>query len=174
MSYHHWNLDNNTTNFNIIQKYIDQIQAFVVYNPAFYIHEYFDKLINEVDIAREELKVKIDNYSDEIIQKIQNNKKDAVDIAENLKGTIVDPMNYMSKYKDDLSSLAHQIQFINMHNYIEHKEIILQKSWHTYLEFDNIVTNYKKLIMNNKDYYFYTARRTRLYPFNQEKKVRIF
>ena len=164
MSCDQWvHLDNNIKNFNLVQKYIDQIQAFVAYNPAFYIHQYFDNLINEVDIAREELKSKIDNYSDEIIQKIRDNKNEAFTIAENLKGTRVDPTLYMQKYNEDLISLAHQIQFINGSN--ESKELLLEKSWQTYLEFDDLVINYQKLIMNNKEYYFHV---------NNEKKVRLF
>ena len=39
-----------------------------------YFNEYFEELKRQVDLRREELKLKLDNYSDEIIQSIESTK----------------------------------------------------------------------------------------------------
>ena len=43
--------------------------------PENYIFEYFEDLKRQVDLRREELKLKLDNCSDEIIQSIERTKE---------------------------------------------------------------------------------------------------
>jgi hypothetical protein len=46
--------------------------------PENYIFEYFEDLKRQVDLRREELKLKLDNCSDEIIQTIERTKEGKV------------------------------------------------------------------------------------------------
>ena len=44
-------------------------------NAEKYIYDYFEKIKKQVDNCREDLKIKIDNYSDEIIKSVELNQK---------------------------------------------------------------------------------------------------
>lgn len=48
-----------------------------------FIYEYFEDIKRRVDLRREDLKVKIDTYSDEIIQSVESTKHNCIKSKEN-------------------------------------------------------------------------------------------
>ncbi len=70
-------------------------------NSEVYIYDYFEDIKRKVDIRREDLKMKIDKYSDEVIQSIEGTQANLVE------GSKVDP-----NYTADLMTLAQQIQTV--------------------------------------------------------------
>ena len=73
-------------------------------NAENYIFEYFADIKRQVDIRREVLKLKIDNYSDEIIKSIEINQKTLIDLSKevNQMTTLVE------KAKNELNELKSQ------------------------------------------------------------------
>ena len=65
---------------NNIQK-LENLQKY----PENYIFEYFEELKRQVDLRREELKLKLDNCSDEIIQSIEITKEDCIKLSKETK-----------------------------------------------------------------------------------------
>ena len=51
-------------------------------NAENYIYEYFEDIKRQVDIRREDLKFKIDNYSDETIKSLELNQKNIIKISK--------------------------------------------------------------------------------------------
>lgn len=51
-------------------------------DPENYIYEYFDDFKRKVDLRREELKMKIDKYSDEIIQSIEGTQLECKKVSK--------------------------------------------------------------------------------------------
>ena len=65
---------------NNLQK-IDNLEN----DPENHIFEYFEEIKRQVDIRREELKLKLDNYSDEILQSIESAKENCVKLSQESK-----------------------------------------------------------------------------------------
>jgi hypothetical protein len=51
-------------------------------NSEGYIYEYFEDIKRQVDIRREDLKMKIDKYSDEVIQSIEGTQLNYITISK--------------------------------------------------------------------------------------------
>jgi hypothetical protein len=54
-------------------------------NPENYIIEYFEELKRQVDLRREELKLELDNCSDEIIQSIESTRDNCIKLSKESK-----------------------------------------------------------------------------------------
>jgi hypothetical protein len=75
-------------------------------NAEYYIYEYFEDIKRQVDIRREDLKCKIDNYSDEIIESVENNQKTLIDLSKDAN-QITENIN---KSRKDLNELTAQFE----------------------------------------------------------------
>ena len=75
-------------------------------NAEYYIYEYFEDIKRQVDIRREDLKCKIDNYSDEIIESVENNQKTLIDLSKDVN-KITENINKSWK---DLNELIAQFE----------------------------------------------------------------
>ena len=54
-------------------------------DPEYYIFEYFEELKRKVDLRREDLKLKLDNCSDEIIKSIESVKENCIKLSKEKK-----------------------------------------------------------------------------------------
>ena len=66
------------------RKHLAEIEA-LVKDPENFIYEYFADIKLQVDLRREDLKHKIDTYSDEIIQSIENTQLNCIKLSEESK-----------------------------------------------------------------------------------------
>jgi hypothetical protein len=73
-------------------------------DPAYFIYEYFEEIKRQVDLRREDLKFKIDNYSDEIIQSIESSKANLTQLATTI-GLLTKEIEIS---KNELNELIHQ------------------------------------------------------------------
>ena len=55
---------------------------FVQNNAETYINEYFQKVIRDVDLRREQLKAKIDDYSDELIGSLKTTEVNCIKLSK--------------------------------------------------------------------------------------------
>jgi len=81
-------------------------------NAENYIYEYFEDVKRQVDIRREDLKLKIDNYSDEIVKSVEANQKTLINISKevNQMTTLIE------KSKNELSELSTQFDTLEFND----------------------------------------------------------
>ena len=117
-------------------------------DPESYLYEYFEDIKRQVDIRREELKFKIDTYSDEIIKSIDNTRVNLVKLSKK-----VNFMNTnLEKSERELNMLMEQFDTLKFSDKkfeeIRSKATVLNK------EFCNIITEYQDSLVENKNYSF--------------------
>ncbi len=59
--------------FDIFNSKLESLEV-INKDPGYFIDEYFSELINDVDLRREELKLEVDNYCDQIITDLEHSK----------------------------------------------------------------------------------------------------
>ena len=64
-----------------MEKMIDKLQN-LTKDPENFIHEYFDKIINKIDLFREENKLQIDQWHLSCFNEIQNYKRFLIQITK--------------------------------------------------------------------------------------------
>jgi hypothetical protein len=117
-------------------------------DPESYIYDYFEDIKRQVDIRREDLKLKIDTYSDEIIKSIDNTQVNLVKLSKE-----VNLMNTnLEKSERELNILMEQFDTLKFNDKkfeeIRNKATVMNK------EFRNIITQYQDSLIKNKTYSF--------------------
>ena len=117
-------------------------------NAENYIFEYFADIKRQVDIRREVLKLKIDNYSDEIIKSIEINQKTLIDLSKevNQMTTLVE------KAKNELNELKSQFDSLktNDKKFKDVKESVAVVNQRLH----EILAEYQDNLTGNRDYTF--------------------
>ena len=115
-------------------------------NAENYIYEYFEDIKRQVDIRREDLKFKIDNYSDEIIKSLELNQKNLIQISKEVtQMTIV-----IEKSKNELNKLMTQFETLETNE--KKFEDIKASVAVVNQEFHKILAEYQNILMGDKDY----------------------
>ena len=118
-------------------------------NAENYIYEYFEDVKRQVDIRREDLKLKIDNYSDEIIKSVEANQKTLINLSKevNKMTTLIE------KSKNELSKLSTQFDTLEFNDtkLEEFKASVIVVNE----EFHKILAEYQNNLIGNKDYTLY-------------------
>jgi hypothetical protein len=107
---------------------------FVQNNAETYINEYFQKVIRDVDLRRELLKAKIDDYSDLLIESLKTTQLNCIKLSKEIN----DVTNKIKRSK------AVSDEFIQENKKNRDEFLIFKK------EFESDLDNYKKLLTNNK------------------------
>ena len=117
-------------------------------NAENYIYEYFEDIKRQVDIRREDLKYKIDNYSDETIKSLELNQKNFIKISKevNQMTTVIE------KSKNELKKLITQFDTLEINdkkfNYIKASITVVNQ------EFHKILAEYQENLIGNKEFTF--------------------
>ena len=85
---------------NDARDYVSKIEA-LEKDPEFYIYEYFEDIKRKVDLRREEIKLRVDSCSDEMIRSIENSKENCVRLAKEGRRLKMD-INKQKKVLDEL------------------------------------------------------------------------
>ncbi len=118
-------------------------------DPEYFIYEYFEEIKRQVDWRREDLKLKIDTYSNEIIHSIESAKKNCFLLATKV--------NQLSKEiencKNELNKLIHHFNIIDPTN--ENKLVEIEKNGISLNEsLAKKLAEYKDSLLDNKKYLF--------------------
>ena len=117
-------------------------------NAENYIYEYFEDIKRQVDIRREDLKYKIDNYSDETIKSLELNQKNFIKISKEVNQMT----NAIEKSKNELNKLITQFDSLEI---IDKKfEDIKASVAVVNQEFHKILAEYQESLISNKKYTF--------------------
>jgi uncharacterized protein YpuA (DUF1002 family) len=117
-------------------------------NAEMYLYEYFEDIKRQVDIRREDLKLKIDIYSDELIKSIEKSQLNSLkltleanQISENIE-----------KSKKDLDELILQFETLEFNDKEFEK---IKTSVEVFNEkFDKTLAEYKDSLIGKKKYTF--------------------
>ncbi len=77
-----------------------------------YIYEYFEDIKRQVDIRREDLKFKIDNYSDELIKSVETNQRNLIKLSKEVNQITTN----IEKSKDELNKLITQFDTLEFND----------------------------------------------------------
>ena len=117
-------------------------------NAENYIYEYFEDIKRQVDIRREDLKFKIDTYSDEIIKSLELNQKNLIKISKE----VTQMTNAIEKSKNELNKLITQFDSLEI---IDKKfEDIKANVAVVNQEFHKILAKYQESLIGNKEFTF--------------------
>jgi len=113
-----------------------------------YIYEYFEDIKRKVDIRREDLKMKIDKYSDEVIQSIERTQLNYIKISKQVNQISTD----IEQSKKELEEYEKRFDTFE----IDEKkfEVIKQGVVDVNGKFDKIIPYYNKALIGNKEYSF--------------------
>ena len=81
-------------------------------NAENYIYEYFEDIKRQVDIRREDLKFKIDNYSDELIKSVETNQMNLIKLSKEVNQITIN----IEKSKDELNKLITQFDTLEFND----------------------------------------------------------
>lgn len=81
-------------------------------DPELFVYEYFENIKRQVDLRREELKFKIDEYSDEIVVEISRTQSNYQKSAPNVSPPRVD----MELLKDELDQLVKKLDTVEIND----------------------------------------------------------
>ena len=103
----------------------------LVKNTEIYIYEYFEDIKRQVDIRREDLKLKIDEYSDEIIKSVEANQQNLIKLSKNINQMTTD----IEKSKNELAKLTKQFDTLdnNDKKFEDHKAYVVNQELHKIL-----------------------------------------
>ena len=132
---------------NKAQQFVDKIDL-VSKDSENFIYEYFEGIKRKVDVRREELKLKIDNHSNEIISKIDHTRQDCIKMAKEINKITKDIENY----KTDLNKLTQRFDSFEFND--EKYDDILSRVNTLQPKFEDILEEYKYSLLDNKDYEF--------------------
>ena len=117
-------------------------------NSEGYIYEYFEDIKRKVDIRREDLKMKIDKYSDEVIQSIEGTQVNYIKISKQVN-QISTNIEQSKKELDDY------VKRFDTFDIDEKKfEAIKQGVVVVNGKFDKIILDYNNALIGNKVYSF--------------------
>lgn len=136
--------------FDACKKSIDKAKEFVdkIENPENFIYEHFQQIKLNVDLRREELKLQIEDYSNEILCKIDQTQKDCIKMAKEIHTITKD----IETYKTDLNILIQRFDSFEFNDEkyddIRSKVTILQP------KLEDILDEYKFSLLDNSDHEF--------------------
>jgi len=115
-------------------------------NPESFIYDYFAEILRQVDLRREELKLKADNCSDEIIKSIECSKENCLRLSKN--GKRID-VHKQKKELDELLKCFDKFDFEEQKlDKIGQCVVLLNKG------LEATFNEYKFSVIGNKDFYF--------------------
>ena len=117
-------------------------------NAESYIYEYFEDIKRQVDIRREDLKEKIDKYSDEVIQSIEGTQVNYIKLSKEVNQITTN----IEKSKKELSEFIKRFDTFE----IDEKkfETIKQSVVDLNTNFKRIIDDYNDSLVGNKEYSF--------------------
>jgi uncharacterized UBP type Zn finger protein len=128
----------------------DKVQT-ISNDPENFIYEYFSDLKRKVDLRREELKLKIDEYSDQLVQSIE------ATYARNYVCTQLSKGKKLMKepFIESNNELNKIIKEFDIFEFNDKKfEELKKKTDVLRIKFNNIMADYKITLLNNKKHSF--------------------
>lgn len=114
-------------------------------NSENYIYDYFEEIKRQIDLRIEDLKARIDSYSDVMIKNVENEKSNCIRLSKKVN---------RSSLQTDKSKVIHLTEFIKRLNVfgIEHKTFgdIMQSIAVLNKKFTRIIDEFNDLIIRNK------------------------
>ena len=117
-------------------------------NSESFIYEYFADIKRQVDIRREDLKVKIDKYSDEVIQSIEDTQVNYIKLSKQVNQISTD-IEQSKKELDDFTKRFDTFE-INDKKFKAIKQGVVAVNQ----TFDKIIIDYNNSLVGNKEYSF--------------------
>jgi len=117
-------------------------------NSEEYIYEYFEEIKRQVDIRRENLKMKIDKYSDEVIQSIEGTQLNYIKISKQVNQISTE----IEQSKKELDTYVKRFDTFE----IDEKkfEAIKDRVVDVNGKFDKIILDYNNALIRNQKYSF--------------------
>jgi len=130
------------------QKDVDEIES-IDKDPENYIYEYFEDIKRQVDLRREDLKERIDTYSAETIESINNAQKNCQKLAKEV--------NKLSKdFEDSKKKLNEQIKQFDTFKISEQKfQEIKGNVSGLKSKFKQMLTTFKNSLIDDTEYAFW-------------------
>ena len=117
-------------------------------NAESYIYEYFEDIKRKVDLRREDLKMKIDTCSDELIKSIESNQLNCIKLSKEVDRLTSD----IEKFKQELNELVDRFDTFEINDAkftdIKQSVTVLNDS------FTKILEEYNDSLIGNKEYTF--------------------
>ena len=113
-------------------------------NAENYIYEYFEDIKRQVDIRREDLKLKIDNYSDEIIKSVEMNQMNLIKLSKEVNQITTN----IEKSRKDLNELIARFDTLEFND--EKFKDIKKSVTVVNQEFHKILVEYQDNLIGNK------------------------
>ncbi len=117
-------------------------------NAENYIYDYFEDIKRQVDIRREDLKFKIDKYSDEIIKSVEMNQMNHIKLSKEIN----EIRTNIELSKEELNKSM--LQFDNLEFNDKKFEDIKSSVAVVNQKFNKILGEYQDSLINNKKYSF--------------------
>ena len=117
-------------------------------NSECYIYEYFEDIKREVDTRREGLKMKIDKYSDEVIQSIECTQANYIKISKQVNQISTN----IEQSKKELDDYVKRFDTFDIND--SKFEAIKQGVVGVNKKFDKIILDYNNALIGNKEYSF--------------------
>ena len=117
-------------------------------NAENYSYDYFEEIKRQVENRREDLKIKIDNYSDEIIKSVELNQKNFIKLSKEVN-QITENIEKSKKEFDMLTSRFDTLEF-NDKKFEDIKASVKVVNQ----EFHKILAGYQDSLIDNKKYTF--------------------
>jgi len=117
-------------------------------NAENYIYDYFEDVKRQVDIRREDLKFKIDKYSDEIIKSVEMDQMNLIKLSKEANKLTTN----IEKSRKDLNELISRFDTLefNDEKFKDIKESVVVVNQ----EFHKILAEYQDSLIGNKKYTF--------------------
>ena len=122
-------------------------------NSESYIYEYFAEIRRHVDIRREDFKMKIDKYSDEVIQSIESTQVNYNNLCKQVNQISTD----IKQSKKELDEFTKGFDTSEIDE--KKLEVIKQGVVAVNEKFNKIILNYNNSIVGNKEYSFTFSER---------------
>lgn len=117
-------------------------------DPEIYIYEYFEEIKRKVDLRREDLKLKIDDYSNDIIKSINTTQVVCTRLSKDVNKFSTD----IEESKKELDKLIHQ--FDTIENDEKKFGDIKKNVSGLNQKFSTAIDRYKDSLIRNKEYSF--------------------
>ena len=117
-------------------------------NAENYIYDYFEDIKRQVDLRREDLKFKIDTYSDEIIKSVEKDQMNYIKMSKEINIISVN----IEKSKEELNESVLQFDTLEFND--EKFGNIKASVADVNLKFNKILTEYNDSLIDNKKYAF--------------------
>jgi hypothetical protein len=113
-------------------------------DPNYFIYNYLYEIKNQCDIKRENLKLKIDNHFDNILNEIENFQMECEKLARRINNITI----LLEGYKSNLNDWVESFNTINLLEDLKDETIFRAKL--TKLKLDIELTSLKQQLLQNK------------------------